>query len=306
MGGNVVFYRVRKINNRYYLIKEWYDAERGKKRSMSIGPCDKLEEVRGVGFEPTQAYTIGASARRKGGKSKSFFPIQPSSDDVEKFVESCVDGGTSEETCRQYGRYIMKGLDRNNKWSVLAWKAYLKFIDRIDLWAGLKVKRSGVDLYVPSDDEVVAVLRNACSSSDALCWVYKLLIYSGLRLVEVVKVLTSNNPEWVKVGTFWKYPLNWRRGAKQSFYCYSLEIPPQLSISDKWVSNWAAKNNSINPKYVRKWVATKMLSLGIPEEVVNFIQGRTPISILSRHYLKLTTLADQYYPKYLDYLYKII
>jgi intergrase/recombinase len=41
-----------------------------------------------------------------------------------------------------------------------------------------------------------------------------------------------------------------------------------------------------------------MLSLGIPEEVVSFIQGRIPQQILSKHYLKLSVLTDQYYPRY--------
>ncbi|WP_256202106.1 integrase [Sulfuracidifex metallicus] len=34
-----------------------------------------------------------------------------------------------------------------------------------------------------------------------------------------------------------------------------------------------------------------MLSLDIPSQVVDFIEGRTPDSILSRHYLDLLTLA---------------
>ncbi len=85
----VVFYRVRKVKGRYYLVKEWYDPETGKKRSKCLGPCEAIERihallkdlsdeeirklieivkngmpvVRGVGFEPTQAYAIGSSAR---------------------------------------------------------------------------------------------------------------------------------------------------------------------------------------------------------------------------------------------------
>ncbi len=45
-----------------------------------------------------------------------------------------------------------------------------------------------------------------------------------------------------------------------------------------------------------------MISLGIPEEIVNFIQGRIPQSILARHYLSLGILADKYYPRYRDHL----
>jgi len=83
---------------------------------------------------------------------------------------------------------------------------------------------------------------------------------------------------------------------------YTIEKPVKMHVSSKWISNWASKNDVLNPKYIRKWVATKMLSLGVPEEVVNFIQGRVPQDVLSKHYLKLSTLADQYYEKYAGWL----
>ncbi|MEM1842446.1 MAG: integrase, partial [Ignisphaera sp.] len=65
---------------------------------------------------------------------------------------------------------------------------------------------------------------------------------------------------------------------------------------------WAAKNNVLNPKYIRKWVSTKMMQLGISDEVVNFIQGRIPQSVLAKHYLKFSVLADEAYKKYVDYV----
>ncbi|MEM4670928.1 MAG: integrase [Desulfurococcaceae archaeon] len=225
---------------------------------------------------------------------------------VQKFVDWCVGKGTSLETCKQYAAYLSKPLDLSNKWSRLAWKAYFKFMNREDLWGEIKTKRSGVDLYVPSDEEVLNALKTACSSSESLCWVYKLLVYSGLRLSEACKLLREQEDgKWIKADGFWKYPLAWKRGSKQVFYAYTLEKPPRLSISEKWVSNWAAKSSVLNPKYVRKWVAMKMLSLGISEEVVNFIQGRIPQSVLAKHYLKLSLIADEGYGKYAVFLEKL-
>jgi intergrase/recombinase len=49
-----------------------------------------------------------------------------------------------------------------------------------------------------------------------------------------------------------------------------------------------------------------MASLGIPAEVIDFIQGRTPRSVLTKHYLNLYTLALQHYPKYMEALKQII
>jgi len=224
---------------------------------------------------------------------------------IKRFLDWCIEKGTSEETCEQYARYLQREYDPNNKWSRLAYKLYYKFIGREDLWKEIKVKRSGVDLYVPSDEDVFQALSRACEGSQELCTVYKLLIYSGLRLEEVVKVISEQDEEkWIRIGDFWKYPLAWKRGSKQAFYMYTLEKPQKMHVSSKWISNWASKNDVLNPKYVRKWVATKMMSLGIPEEIVNFIQGRVPQDVLSKHYLKLSTLADQYYEKYVEWLKK--
>ncbi len=226
---------------------------------------------------------------------------------LDRFLEWCIGKGTSESTCTQYTRYLSKPLNMNNKWSRLAWKQFFKFLGKEDLWKQLKVKRSNVDLYIPSDQEVMEALNKACRTSEKLCWTYKLLVYSGLRLVEVTRVLNNyDDDKWIKQDGFYKYPLSWKRGAKQVFYMYTLEKPPRIHVSDKWISNWTSKNKLLPAKYIRKWVATKMLSVGIPEEIVNFIQGRIPQEILSKHYLKLSVLADKYYPKYKEVLGRMI
>jgi len=255
------------------------------------------------GPEPESKLNNPATLQR-GVNYNNTGPIQDNTM-IKGFLDWCIEKGTSRETCEQYARYLQKPFDPNNKWSRLAWKLYYKFIGREDLWKEIKVKRSGVDLYIPSDEDVLQALSKACESSQELCIVYKLLIYSGLRLEEVVKVISEQEEDkWIKTGGFWKYPLAWKRGSKQAFYMYTLEKPVKMRVSSKWISNWAAKNDVLSPKYLRKWVATKMLSLGIPEEVVNFIQGRVPQDVLSKHYLKLSTLADQYYKKYAEWIKK--
>ena len=271
--------------------------------------------VRGVGFEPTQAYATGSSTRRpmsisSGSRYKvNYSHMGPVRDNsvLRRFLEWCMDKGTSESTCIQYKRYLEKPLDMNNKWSRLAYKAFYKFMGWEDLWKQIRVKHSGVDLYVPSDEQVMETLRKACSSSTELCTLYKVLLESGLRIKEAAKLISEQDPsKWISLDGFYKYPLSWIRAKKRAFYAYVVEIPPRMSVSDKWIRNWASKNNVVAGKYIRKWVATKMLSLGIPEEIVNFIQGRTPSQILSKHYLKLSTLADQYYKKYTDWIRKVI
>ncbi|MEM4003930.1 MAG: hypothetical protein QW836_10115, partial [Ignisphaera sp.] len=46
---NMAFYRVKKQRYKdriyYYLYREWYDAQEGKRKSRLIGRCDLLEEI---------------------------------------------------------------------------------------------------------------------------------------------------------------------------------------------------------------------------------------------------------------------
>ena len=41
----VVFYRVKRVKDRYYLVKEWWDPGLKRKITKSIGPCEWLEEL---------------------------------------------------------------------------------------------------------------------------------------------------------------------------------------------------------------------------------------------------------------------
>ena len=231
----------------------------------------------------------------------NYTSVEVDEDNLAKFLSWCTSKGTSKETCQGYVRQLRSGFRPESKWNRLAWKSYYKFIGRMDLWEELKTRRSGVDLYVPNDEEMINTIVSACETSLALCWTYKLLVYSGSRLVEITKLLGEHREDkWIEKDGYYKYPLSWIRGMKSVFYIYTVEKPPRVKISSHWVSNWASKikPDSVRPKYVRKWVATKMMELGIPEEVVNFIQGRHPRSVLAQHYLKLSLLADNYYEKY--------
>jgi len=227
--------------------------------------------------------------------------------DLESFLRWCLRRGTSRETCEQYVRYLKKPLDMSNKWSRLAWKAYYKFIGDEKAWSSIKVKQSGIDLKVPSTDEVLRTLRAACETSEELCIIYKLLIESGARLREVVKALNDFDSSRLKRHDgFYTYVLGYFRGSKRAFYLFTITEPRRLVCSDNWVSNWASKHGMVQPKYIRKFVATAMASLGIPETVINFIQGRTPKQVLERNYLSLYSLALKYYPKYAEWLKSIL
>jgi intergrase/recombinase len=198
---------------------------------------------------------------------------------------------------------LKKKLDTNNKQSILAWKKYYKWKGDIEKWKAIKTKKSGVDLKVPSEAEIKEWLTKVKGTKVEL--LFKLLLESGIRLTEAVKLINEYDPKNETIeSSYYIYTMNWSRGSKRVFYAFHVTPLQKLQIT----YNYAEKlfhELKIDPKYIRKFVATKCLELNIPSEVVDFIEGRTPTQILTKHYLDLLTLTKKYYPKYTEWLSKI-
>ena len=227
---------------------------------------------------------------------------------INEFFRWCVDTlGNDEKTCRDRANYLRKPLDPKNDHSVKAYRLLYKFLGK-EPPNHLKVPRTGVDLKVPNDEDIVKSISKAASYSQDFGLIYRLLVESGARLTEVLEVLKGYNPENdVRHNGFYTYILGREKGTKKAFYLFhTTPITSKVSMSEDHVSKLCRELGLVRPKYVRKWVATKMLSIGIPSEIVDFIQGRTPRSILTKHYLNLYTLALQHYPKYIETLKQII
>lgn len=62
----------------------------------------------------------------------------------------------------------------------------------------------------------------------------------------------------------------------------------------------------VSASTVRKWFSTFLAQRKVSMEVIDFIQGRAPRSVLERHYLNLTVLADEAYAKVVDDLRKVL
>ena len=106
----------------------------------------------------------------------------------------------------------------------------------------------------------------------------------------------------VELNGFIRVELNWIRGTKKAFWGYFLEKPEKIIITPDAVSKYAQKQKLLCPKYPRKFMATKMIELGINSDVVDFIQGHTPQKILTKHYADLLVAADQAYKIYAKWL----
>jgi intergrase/recombinase len=171
----------------------------------------------------------------------------------------------------------------------------------------------GIDLKVPSEQAI----RESLSRLSRAPWkyqvLYNLLVDSGLRLVEAVKVITEFKAENIeRVGDFYRMELGEFRGTKQAYYAYFTEFTfkmlteaPVEPVSCVPASRYFTKMRFIQAKYVRKFAFDSMISLEIPESVADFIEGRVPKRIGAKHYCALRRQSDRFYKKYDCYLHRL-
>ncbi|MEM3875416.1 MAG: integrase [Candidatus Bathyarchaeia archaeon] len=167
----------------------------------------------------------------------------------------------------------------------------------------------GIDIKVPEEEQIISDLKRIVSEPLNFQAEYNLLLDSGLRLVEVVRLL-NNFPEAERLEGFYRCPVGFFRGSKQAYYCYMTEYTYQLikklneKVSEIRLKRRHQLHKYTRAKYLRKFANDMMTSerLNIPESVADFIQGRVPKSIGAKHYMKLKRKADQYYPRYTQYV----
>src|SRR5450759_1315959 len=93
---------------------------------------------------------------------------------------------------------------------------------------------------------------------------YNLLLDSGLRLIEAVKVMRE--PELAEqINGFYRIALGLFRGSKQAYYAYATEVTYKQIIAvkakpldDRFASGYYSRFNIIRPKYIRKFVFDTM------------------------------------------------
>ncbi len=211
----------------------------------------------------------------------------------------------SGDTIKQYINCIKKKKTNSNN-CIKAWRNFYKLVLNQEPPDFLKTKKTKPDLKVPTLDEIVRTLA-AAKQYPIIYNVYRLLLESGAREIEVLGALNNYDPaNDKKEGDFYIYVLNWQRGQKKIFYLFHISPIQKLNLSKSQIDKAVKKLKLVPPKYIRKFVATRMAELGIPSEIIDFIQGRTPSSILSKHYLNLFALSKENYKKYAEWLKNVL
>ena len=165
------------------------------------------------------------------------------------------------------------------------------------------MKRTNADIYIPTLEDVIHTLKVAKEHSENVYFVYRLALESGSRLSEILRILKEPEND-VFDGSVCYYPLAWQRGYKGVFYVFHLTPLKKVIISREEIAHFAKRHNVIPVKYFRKFVATKMAELGVPLDIIDFIQGRKPTRVLTQHYVSLFGIAKEQYKKDAEWLSK--
>ena len=155
------------------------------------------------------------------------------------------------------------------------------------------------DLFIPTDEMV----KDAYLKLDEQRFqtLYKILAYSGIRITELVELISKYEPERLIINeNVAKYPLGFIRGKKQSFYVYlPKEVASELKHFRISIRSIVYKfgEAGLSGKYLRKWFYNFLIYNNVPESVADFMEGGATQTVGSMHYLSRVKQADYWYEK---------
>jgi len=206
-------------------------------------------------------------------------------------------------------RIVDSSTSRKNM--VIALRNFINFLEEIGAIAPefanklrkpLKVVRSNVDAFIPSDKDVINAYKKFDKEKYRI--VFKILLYSGIRITETMQFINGFDRSRLMInGKIAKYPLFADRQSKNAYFVY---LPAKFAkeLKKTKVTLSGCKNyfsrRKLPPKYLRKWQYNFLILNGVPESVADFIQGRASITVGSMHYLAKVKQADEFYAKVVD------
>ncbi|MFA4641433.1 integrase [Pyrococcus kukulkanii] len=177
----------------------------------------------------------------------------------------------------------------------------------------LKIKRSVPrQVFITTEELRVAFVGLTTYYGEESEVLLKLLIFTGLRLKHIVEMLNTYDPQKLvlvneKVA---RYPMmEHSKGTKKAFWAY-MPLDFALALKKMKITYFQAQPRTtygrVSASTIRKWFSNFLAQKGVPIEVIDFIQGRSQRTVIERHYLNMTLLADEWYSRVVDKLKKVL
>ena len=171
--------------------------------------------------------------------------------------------------------------------------------------------RSGVEKRIPKESQVVSLLQDLKSVPKKYRAFYNLVLDASIRPFHAVEVLNSwSEKKLEKLSDgFSKYYADIERRQKHTWIVMvtqqTLKLIKQTLNDPASEAGYLAliqKYRLLRPKFLQKFAYNMMRRHGIDRDVAEFLSGRKPEGVGPRHYAELITLAEEQYPKYLEYI----
>ena len=199
------------------------------------------------------------------------------------------------------------------RWVTKSFRSFLNFLeevygyDDVDLHPYrkvLKITRAGVRHVFISDKEILEAYKHI---KNKFKLIFKLLVYSGIRLNQAIEMLKNYDPNditVIKEKGIARYPIiETSKGTKKGFFAYMpISFIKELERTEYKYKQTrdAITYNRVSANSIRKWNYNFMIENGIPPEIADFIQGRAAKTVGAMHYLATARQADSFYAKIVD------
>ncbi len=182
-------------------------------------------------------------------------------------------------------------------------------IEKLRKYTKAKTIKPNLDYY--SDEEVKEIIKKALKkyNDTTMKAILGLLIYPGMRFNQAYRVLKQYKKEDVKFedNVAWIDTTRYGKGFKNTY----------IAIFPAWFGEFLVKNYEdikknllkkagveirlrrlgIEAKKLRKWNANFLIKHGVSEGVIDFIQGRRPLTVGRAHYFDMLNRAKEEYKK---------
>ncbi len=171
--------------------------------------------------------------------------------------------------------------------------------------------RSRPDLTIPRESAVLETLRRLNNAPLRVKALYGLVLDSALRPYHALEIIMSFDPSRLEPlnEDVYRYQAVIARREKHLFITFvSRETAEQIKhlgnvkLTENYHQRYARLKGLIGAKHIQKFSYNAMRRCGIDIDVAEFISGRKPQGIGSRHYADLIMLAENQYQKYFEYL----
>ncbi len=229
----------------------------------------------------------------------------------------------------EYERRMGKKMSKNRKNAI---RVYLRFLVKkgyyrqsqvVDYYPILETERSGIrQTEIPTDEQIIkaheflleSVKRDPKYEANLL--VFYLQVFGGVRLIEACDILNNFTEEELTIKeNFARYDLltMYKRigstkakaeKSKRAWVCYMpiwvAKKLKRINVSYSSLKGDKYCNGIVTGIGVREWFSTFLGRLKVEERIIEFMTGKTPSTILRKHYLDLLREADEEYPRIVD------